>query len=159
MRVVDMTSQHGMCARCGREADGRRYALHYGWKTDQSSTSTSLGVATVTKTSTTYRIGGSEDPFLCNRCVRRLNLPMNILAFSIVLILGLVLCSAPMPWFIGGLVLLLAAVGLLISIFSTNVSVSDGEQAVCRFARKQHLHGTGAVYWTPKEYAKLKPKL
>lgn len=143
------------CIRCGRETEGRNYSVHYGWKAAQSSKSARLGTATVSRTTTRYSIGGADSVCLCNRCVRRLNLPMTLGIFLVTLFLGLWLVSAHMPWVVIGGLLLLAAAGALINVVSTKVSVSDGEEAACKWARKQHLHGADTVFWTPKEFTKL----
>ena len=110
----------------------------------------------MTRTSTTYAVGGSDALCLCNRCVRRLNLPTNLFLFLVALVPGLWLVTTHLPWVIGGWLLLLVALGALVSAVSTKVGVDEGEQAACKWARKKNLHGPDAVFWTTKEFAKLK---
>lgn len=162
-----------VCACCGQTREGRHFHYYFGWKLDHANAVTPQTGPKVTRTKTTYRVGGNESYFLCKRCVRYLNRLANIGTLLALIPVGLFLTGfglyifIPMisnrstTWwqpltcaFCPGVLLFLAGIPTIRSMIESGKT--EGEKAAIRLAHRNKLHEPECVYWTTKEFEKLK---
>jgi hypothetical protein len=170
---VEIMLPNNICASCGQPKQGRDYQYYYGWKLDRTKSATSLPDAKVNRVKMTYRVGGNESYFLCKPCVRRLNRLANIgtllalvpvglflIGFGLYTVIPLISSGSDTWWqplacaFCPGALLFLAGIPTIRSMME--VGKVEGEKAAIRLARRKKLHEPECVYWTTKEFEKLK---
>jgi hypothetical protein len=169
----ELIPSHGVCACCGETRPGRPYHYYFGWKLGQANGAAHLAESKITRTKTSYRVGGNESYFLCQPCIRRLNRLANIGTLLALIPVGLFLTGfglyifIPMisngsnTWwqpltcaFCPGVFLFLAGIPTIRSMVEGGKK--EGEKAAIRLARRKKLHEPECVYWTTKEFEKLK---
>jgi hypothetical protein len=162
----------GVCAYCGENRQGRSYHYYFGWKLGQTNGTPPVD-AKVTRTKTTYRVGSNESYFLCKPCIRRLNRLANIgtllalipvglflIGFGLYIFIPMVSNGSNTWWqpltcaFCPGVLLFLAGIPTIRSMVEGGKK--EGEKAAIRLARRKKLHEPECVYWTTKEFEKLK---
>jgi hypothetical protein len=172
-REDELLPSSGICACCGRDLPGRTYHYYFGWKLEHANNAVPPADTKVNRTKTTYRVGGREGYFLCKACVRRLNrlantgtllalIPVGLFltGFGIFIFVRMVSSGSNTWWqplacaFCPGALLFLAGIPTIRAMFE--VGKPEGEKAAIRLARREKLHEPECVYWTIREFEKLK---
>ena len=170
----------GQCQRCGKQAEGNSYGFYCGLVLGTQSASYDLLVARMRTSTTSYRVLGREEAFVCNQCAGA-RIPGGGVAISLllgagVLALGIwrLVASAGRPhvrWWPS--LFCLALPGLLVFLFgligiamnrarrtgkNPTIDKEEGVRAAIEARRGtiQGAHpGQQVVFWSPKEYERL----
>ena len=146
-----------LCQKC-KKNPGKPYKIYYGEKTGKYTKTVARG----TKTTTTYKIGGYEEVYLCKECTRRN--PWDAVKFAAITlaVIGLAffcIYSLISPWedllcvpfgIVGGVLFFPWVISCLKILASPGVLIAK------EMVREKHEPAGFDTYWNELEYSKLK---